>query len=317
MSHPNLFTEVIPKKTTYSLSPAQSFITLGSCFAERLGERFQKSGLQCTPNPLGVAYNPLSLLRQFQLLNGSSQLNFAPVRATSDSQEAPGLDFHFHSSFQAKSADALQTKLSAITQEQSEVFKKASCIIITLGTSFGYFHPDHGLINNCHKQPGTLFERKKLELSEMVEAWKTELTSFFQNSDQRVIFSVSPIRHLRDDAAENSLSKAQLRILCAELESSFEQVLYFPSYEIMMDELRDYRFYEENLTHPSRIAVDLILARFFEWIGDAALKEYLMEAETCRKFDQHIPKVPTRENLDAHQAQAAEKWVQLKRKFGL
>ncbi|MEG2728123.1 MAG: GSCFA domain-containing protein [Mucinivorans sp.] len=222
---------------------------IGSCFAQELGARLAMGEMPVEVNPQGVLYNPLSVARGVELFKNGA--NFTPNDLTQRDQLWHS--WAHHSTF---SAPTPQEALAKINRPASPT--KLDYIVITLGSAFVYFRGEQ-VVANCHKFPEAEFTRRKISVQETIDALKQVRTLY---TDAYIVLTVSPIRHLRDGLMANSLSKATLRVACSEFCGSDPHSGYFPSYEIMMDELRDYRFYAPDMLHPSPLAVDIIFESF-------------------------------------------------------
>lgn len=241
---------------------------IGSCFAENIGAYLQELCFPVMVNPFGILYNPISIANSLDhLLSGKKFTE-------QDLFYSNGLyhSFSHHSRFSG--SDLVET-LSGINKQTSEAaFRLKECdhLFITFGTSWVFKHKISGdVVSNCHRLPAATFERYRLSVSQITETWIQlidELKS--RNSNLHLIFTISPIRHLNDGAHANQLSKSTLLLAIDELITHFGAALisYFPSYELMMDELRDYRFYAADMTHPSEVAVDFIREKFVNAILD-------------------------------------------------
>ena len=261
----NLITSVHISKPSFSINHAQRILMLGSCFVDEIGAKLQVDKFNCLVNPFGVLYNPASIVAH--LLRSISEREYdahSPEILSSD-----GL-FHswmHHSQFSSSNQQELLDKLNSTLLLVSDWICNADVLIVTFGTSYIYRLKENGmLVSNCHKQPDSLFTRERLSAYDIADAWKP-LFQLLQsvNPHLHVIFTVSPIRHKRDGLHENQLSKAELLLAIDEiLQTSPMQGLsyYFPSYEILLDELRDYRFFADDLVHPSKLAEDIIWERF-------------------------------------------------------
>jgi hypothetical protein len=205
----------------------------------------------CLINPFGTIFNPLSIeiLLNSALIQNQFEENLICER--------DGLFFHYwsHSDLVADSKDKLIAQLT-LQQIQTKVYlEQGTHLILTLGTAWVYELPKFGVVANCHKQPSRHFSKRLLSLEEM----ESKLSALFENFSQilphlKIILTLSPVRHIKDGVSENQLSKSLLRVLCTKLEKKYAAVSYFPAYEIMIDELRDYRFYKPDLIHPSEEA---------------------------------------------------------------
>jgi len=239
----------------HKLTPSSRVLCMGSCFAENMGKRLDDLSLELLNQPFGTQFNPIRILKA---------LAFETLKAKDLYAEG---DFYlhpdFHSDFISQNPEDLLAEIHLKQEETKAFLKQADTLILTFGTA--YFYHDNILnrpITNCHKQASQRFVKHMNQVSEITEAYR----AFIKNHPQlHIILTVSPVRHTRDGMMENSVSKATLRLAAHETAKEFpDQVTYFPAFEIMMDELRDYRFYEKDLIHPNEIAVDYIWQKFKE-----------------------------------------------------
>ena len=262
-------TSVDISKSDIKLSHSDKIILLGSCFADHIGQKLTERKFNVLCNPFGTLYNPESIAWLIDdcicgdRLNTDSELIFK----TSD-----GL-FHswmHHSSFSSSSAQELVRKMNQAQQQTLKWLKEAKTLIITFGSAFAYWHRKLDiLVANCHKQKDNLFDRELLNVENTAIQWLDLLSDLHDiNPQLHVIFTVSPIRHQRDGFQQNQLSKSTLFLIINRISAAIDSadipidISYFPAYEIMMDELRDYRFYAEDMIHPSTVAIDYIWERF-------------------------------------------------------
>lgn len=238
-----------------------TFLSLGSCFADNMSHKLRSSFFRVCANPFGTLYNPMSIARCFgekcDYVLEHNQLFHSM--------------FH-HGSFSSSTLDELQARTDASWQVCQRAIEEASVVIVTWGTAWVYTL-DGVVVANCHKIPAQRFDRRRLTVEEIVEVWQEIIHRY---EDKYWIFTVSPIRHVKDGMHENQLSKAVLLSAVDALQRCFpSRVGYFPAYEIMMDELRDYRFYADDMLHPSDAAVAYIWQRFVET---------MMKPETVREM---------------------------------
>ena len=255
-----LQTPVDPERLTGGISYKDSIAVLGSCFADNIGEKMKESGFDVCVNPFGTLYNPVSLS------NAAARL-FSGVPFTGDECVEMGANagkicsFSHHTSFARDTEVEFLENANASLSEASAFWKRCSKVIITLGTAWCFrFNETGETVANCLKRPAAEFTRYRLD----VQSVKGILSRMVgRNPDKEFIFTVSPVRHLADGAHGNQISKSTLLLavdsICRENPSQCE---YFPAYEIVMDELRDYRFYAEDMVHPSAQAVGYIWERF-------------------------------------------------------
>ncbi|MBE6319581.1 MAG: GSCFA domain protein [Bacteroidales bacterium] len=244
-----------PKKIAYN----DKILLLGSCFADNIGTKFGEYYFQTTVNPYGTLYNPASIAKAISGIgNGVSDIGIV---------EHNGLwhSLSHHGSFSRADKEDLVRACEQSRVQLREALQQASIMIITFGTAWVYEHEDK-VVANCHKLPANRFVRRRMTVDEIVEIWQPILAAM---PNKHWIFTVSPIRHVKDGLHENQISKAILlqavdRLTAKQLDSPIGGLSYFPSYEIMLDELRDYRFYAEDMVHPSQVAVDYIWQRFVD-----------------------------------------------------
>ena len=253
------FTQIKIKPFDKRISHSQQILSIGSCFAENIAQRLHSAKFHVTSSPTGILFNPESIA------NCIDALSQKRVIAEDELQQANGVwfDFDFHSSFSSTDRDtAVSTMQSAINQG-GDALNNSEVVIITFGSAWVYRHKaTDKVVANCHKQPQSIFQRELLSTHQIVERWSKLLEKTLRG--KQVIFTVSPIRHLSDGLEQNSLSKSILRVAIAELVERFDNASYFPSFEIMNDVLRDYRFYAEDMLHPSSVAVEYIWQHFSE-----------------------------------------------------
>ena len=229
---------------------APSLLMLGSCFTTEVGQLLAADGLDVCINPTGNVYNPLSAAKTL--------VNLARGRRYDANEliEVQGLwrSLDHHTRLAAPTPEEAIEKINRSMEIGGEALSRASHIIITFGTAY-VFERRGEVVCNCHKLPDREFIRRRLSVDEIVKAWQPLIEQF---SDKRFIFTVSPIRHKADGLHGNQLSKATLRLAI----DSFKGADYFPAYEILIDELRDYKFYAADEVHPAPEAVEIIHRRF-------------------------------------------------------
>ena len=244
---------------TLEISHKSKLMLIGSCFANNIGTALLDRKFNVDVNPFGAQYNPLSI---------TTVLSRIVDKALFDNN-SPELFEHngkwhsilHHSDFSRNSKEALIESINERLSDAHNTIKRCDTIIITLGTAYAYTrNSDNAVVGNCHKLPGCYFTRSLLEIEEIVSSFSHIMQRIIaMNSKAKFIFTVSPIRHLRDGAHDNQKSKATLLLAIDRITQAFpDNVTYFPSYEIMMDELRDYRFYADDMLHPSTKAIEYI-----------------------------------------------------------
>ena len=273
-------------------------LMLGSCFSDEIGAQMLQRYLHVTCNPFGTLYNPLSIAQALHM------------------KEMPELIEHeglwhsmaHHGSFSRSSKEEAEKAIRESIETMQKALAEATVVIVTFGTAWVYEMKDSAwlsgsgatpVVGNCHKLPEKTFTRRRLTVDEIVAAWQPILEQY---KDKHWLFTVSPIRHIKDGLHENQLSKATLLQAVEELIKCPNEPIndkmvngqmvnrhYFPSYEIMLDELRDYRFYADDLVHPSSMAVNYIWERFVDTFCTPQTKNELVLQHKRWKHEHHIP----------------------------
>lgn len=258
------------------------FVFLGSCFAEEMAERVRKAGFHEVSNPFGVIFHPLPLAESLR----------AAVQSSEKVQACRRDDLWF--SWDAASECYASSEPEIIGQIQAKranlraALQSASVLVLTFGTSWGYRHRETGqIVANCHKFPQQDFQKELAKIEEMEALWLSVLDEIQTAFPQlKIVITVSPVRHIKDGLVENNRSKARL-IEMAHTCAQRERVYYFPAYEIVLDELRDYRFYAEDLVHPSDLALNYVWQAFSRFCLNEASLHLAREVEGFHKAFQH------------------------------
>ncbi len=270
----------------FPISHQSKILSMGSCFAQTIGQRMVNTKFDVLVNPFGTLFHPLNLA---DLLDHALFLD--PLEKEGI-LERDGLFLHYstHSDLVGKSQEELTALYSQKLSLTRSYLEKGSHLILTLGTAWIYEHETFGRVANCQKQPQKLFEKKLSTLEEMEMGLWSVLDNFSRAfPNLKIILTVSPVRHIKDGVAENQLSKSLLRVLCANLERRMSSVSYFPAYEIMMDELRDYRFYKSDLIHPSEEAEGYIWQKWQQSIFPEITRERVSEIQKVQLELAHRP----------------------------
>ncbi|MBN1696388.1 MAG: GSCFA domain-containing protein [Spirochaetales bacterium] len=279
-------TPVAVAKPPFAIKPEQGIFFIGSCFSEYLSDYLVKHALRCCTSPFGNIYNPLSIA------SGLEMLCRRHVIGDDEIFEHHGLfrHFAFHTKVCMPDKQLFLETINGRLEEARAFLENAGVIVLTLGTAYTYINRETGrVVNNCHKLSPALFERKRLDTTEITSRLGEALKTLKKAHPHLiVILTLSPVRHLRDRAEENSLSKAVLRCSIGKL-AEFPDSWYFPSYEILLDELRDYRYYADDLCHPSSSAADYIMSRFCESCFSEEARAFMEEMEKIKKAFNHRP----------------------------
>ena len=286
-------------KSKIRVSHSKGLVMMGSCFADNIGRFMQEAKFNVLVNPFGTLYNPLSIAWNInRAMNGAPFTDMAGE--VFQDEEGTWHSWMHHSDFSAPSKNELIERMNRATDKTREALLKAGTLIITFGTAVIYsLKADGRLVANCHKQKDSLFCRRRLALEEITDTWIPILRKLHvQNPNLQVIFTVSPIRHQRDGFHVNQVSKATLLLATDQIIGRCRQddtcptTEYFPSYEIMMDELRDYRFYADDMIHPSPIAVSHIWERFTEVHFNKETESLINQCGKVSKALNHRPSQP-------------------------
>ncbi|MDR2765178.1 MAG: GSCFA domain-containing protein [Tannerella sp.] len=267
---------------------------LGSCFAENIGKRLTDGKFNVDVNPFGILYNPASTAEAIK------RLLQPEVWSEKDLFFHEGLyhSWAHHSRFSAVTPAQSLHKINERLRAAAEHLRQTDWLLVTFGTAYVYRLKETGqVVANCHKLPDRMFVRERLSVSQIVETWEELLARLWRiRPAMKMLFTVSPVRHWKDGAHENQLSKSILLLAIEQLQAQHpQQVLYFPAYELMMDELRDYRFYAEDMLHPSEVAVQYLWERFAETWLDAAARETLEKVREIQQALNHRPLNPQNE----------------------
>ena len=309
-----LYTYIHIPKAPFRFSCTEQMLLLGSCFAENIGTRLAGNKFNVDINPFGTLYNPASIAAALRML-------LHPQRFTAGDlfgHEGVYHSFAHHSRFSSTSETECLRNINDRLEGSANGFRKTAYLVVTLGTAYVYRLKSSGeVVANCHKLPEKIFDRSMLTVAEIVSEWKELLLSLWeQNPELKILFTVSPIRHWKDGAHGNQLSKATLLLAVDELQSAYpERIAYFPAYEIMMDELRDYRFYATDMLHPSELAIDYIWQRFTENFLSDETKGILKEWAEIQKAINHRPFQPESDAYKRFISQTLLKMERINEKF--
>ena len=283
----NLQTKIILKKETKNrINYNSKLVLLGSCFSKNIGNKLTYFKFQTHQNPFGILFHPKAI--ENLITNAINEKEY--VSKDLIFQDERWHSFDAHSNLSSSNQEILLKKLNSSVQATNKKLKKATHIIITLGTSWVYRSIETGaVVANCHKIPQNKFSKELLSIVEINKSLKTIISLLKSiNKDINVLFTVSPIRHLKDGFIENTQSKSHL-IAAIHNIVDCKNVSYFPSYEIMMDELRDYRFYYEDMIHPNKIAINYIWEKFNETWFEENTWSIMKEIELIQKGMAHKP----------------------------
>lgn len=282
--------EIVP--SSWKIGYEDKILMLGSCFSDEIGEQMKQRNMSVTCNPFGTLYNPLSI---------ANAIHSSFVHCTSYIVHHDGLwhSMMHHGSFSRPTKEEAEEAVKASIETMQNALQEATVVIVTFGTAWIY-EMNGEIVGNCHKLPADRFTRRRLTVEEIVAAWQPIIERY---PDKHWIFTVSPIRHIKDGLHENQLSKATLLMAVEHLtaeggltaERSYSgaviqrSVQYFEAFEILLDELRDYRFYADDLVHPSSLAVNYIWERFVDTFCTPQTRNEMVIQHKRWKFDHHRP----------------------------
>jgi len=266
-------TPVDPPGNSRKINLNSSILSIGSCFSEHIIQRFNNFLFNSYINPTGILYNPASISQALRRIISDEKYH------TDDLFSHDGLwkSFDHHSNFDGKTPQECLQKINERIEEAGTFLAPPDTLILTFGTAFVYRKKDTGqLVANCHRLPHNTFIRSLLSIDDILTDYSELFMTLYKRFPHiNIIITVSPIRHLRDNPHENQVSKAHLLSALFELESIFPHLFYFPSYEIMMDELRDYRFYKEDMVHPAPVAIEYIWKKFLTTCVGEKAQEFI------------------------------------------
>ena len=253
------------------INKKDKIISFGSCFATEMGKELSNEGYDILNNPFGVLFNPVSIANSIHRLLSAEHFTIGdvierdPLYGKNSGLTIPKsfVSFYHHGSFASPSPEEFLAKANKSLEESARYLHDASTIIITFGTSWVFRHIGRDIIvSNCHKIPAYEFIRERLEIDEIVDMYSSLIRDHRLGKEKQWIFTVSPIRHLKDGLHGNQISKAILLLAIEKMCASFDNAHYFPSYEIVLDELRDYSYFAQDTVHPSPEAIRIVWERF-------------------------------------------------------
>ncbi|MGK2862906.1 MAG: GSCFA domain-containing protein [Chitinophagaceae bacterium] len=315
-----------PKKLATPVNYRHKLLLVGSCFTEHIGNALIESKFSVMQNPNGILFDPVSVCNSLL-----SYIHNNPVKE-SDLFYLNEIwhSWQHHSRFSHIDRDEGLRIINGSMQNAHKFLKAADWIIITLGTSFSYrlnevteatknsFYQKglEGSVANCHRAPAQWFSKHLLTVQEIIEAFDLCLHQLFQfNPRLNIIFTISPVRHIRDGVVDNNRSKARLIEAVHHLVNKFDKLHYFPAYEIVIDILRDYRFYDIDFVHPNYMATDFVLQQFVSSCLDEESRQLMDELKVINIARKHKPFQPTTEAHKKFLSSSAEKTIELQKKY--
>ncbi len=282
-----LLTQVSLPNIPFEITHNDTVIFWGSCFVENIGKKFDRYLFPSITNPFGTVYNPASIAKQIDIVLSNK------IYTEADLFTHNGLYFSFdhHSSFSDIIPKQTLTKINTSLSLLREKIRQVSVMFFTFGTAWVYeYKKPKQIVSNCHKIPTSKFNRFRLEYEKIVFLIKSAISKIREiNGDVKIVFTVSPIRHWKDGAVENTISKSTLHLAIHKIIKEVENTYYFPSYEIVMDELRDYRFYAPDMLHLNEVAIEYIWEKFSDTFFNQTTKNIIHQIEKIQKGLEHKP----------------------------
>lgn len=275
------------KPLSYKIDYDKVLFFLGSCFSDNIGQRFVDRKFNTTINPFGNIYNPISIFKNISRILSNQEVSDEEVIFSNELY----FSFFHHTLLANTNKEAYKLEINKLIHASHNSILSTDVLIITLGTAWVYeTKSNKEVVANCHKLPSSQFEKRLLNLKEITSGFSEMFKELKKgNPKLKVIFTLSPVRHIKDGIEENSLSKSILRVAIQEIVDYYEDCFYYPAYEIMNDDLRDYRFYEKDLIHPNEQAVEYIWQNFLEKVVSENAKQTINKVEKVLSAVNHKP----------------------------
>lgn len=283
-------------------------LLIGSCFTGNVGEALQEAKFRAMYNPAGIVFDPLSVIRHINDLIEERHYTEKDLFYHNELYAS----WHHHTEFSSVDAALSIEKINGAVKKGSDFLRKTTRLFITFGTAYSYRLVDNALpVANCHKAPSQWFNKKLLSSNEIIDSFSLLFEKLFSfNPQLNIAFTVSPVRHIRDGVIENNRSKARLLEAVHTLVERYSQCVYFPAYELVLDVLRDYRFYDTDLVHPNAVATRYVFDSFCDHYLDASTRSLMEEVKKIRSAFHHRAMHPAtqqhRQFLAAHLARTKQ-----------
>ena len=308
-------TIVTPAKPSFDINYGDRLFSMGSCFSEHIGKRLQESKVNITINPFGQQYNPHSIAQGIErLLSGTAY--------TSQNLINHNEQFHsweHHGSFSGNTTEATLQNINQHLELASAALKSASVLFLTFGTAHVFKLNETGnIVSNCHKMPGNLFSQELMQPGDIISIVQSALEKLKQvNPGIKIVLTVSPVRYFAFGAYENSVSKSHLFTAIYALQKNNPDIYYFPAYELVMDDLRDYRFFADDMLHPNQQAISYVWESLANTFFNADTKQVLQQVEEIQQALNHRPRNPDSEAHKKFMQRNHERMEDLKKQYGI
>ncbi len=288
MSSSKFTTLVGIPKADFNLTHQQTILLFGSCFTESIGQYLLNNKFDVTINPNGIIYNPISVINALQRVIENQHYSEHELLQLKEKW----ISLNHHGRFSGFKKDECLNNINNSLNQAHEKFTKAKTLIITFGSAWVYEYPNFGIVANCHKIPNKQFSKRLLSVKEILTAFDAIKETI---KHLNIVFTVSPVRHVNDGLHENNLSKAVLHLAINNIIKQNNNCSYFPSYELIIDELRDYRFFKDDLIHPTKMAVSYVWEKFADCYFDEDTKLLNEAIQKVRQAANHHPFNPKSE----------------------
>jgi hypothetical protein len=282
------FRTILPfVSSAFEITHADKLLSIGSCFSENIGDQLLNNKFPIIVNPYGILFNPISIIQSLQQIINNKQFSESDIFYHNQHWQS----FYHHGRFSnINKTTCLNNINNAITTSNQQV-QNLDYLILTLGTANVFVHKESNqIVANCHKVPNSEFERKRLNVDEITTAFEPIFNHLKTiNPKLKIIFTVSPVRHIRDGLVENQRSKATLLLAIDTLVAQYDFASYFPAYELVLDDLRDYRFFNADMIHPSKLAIDYVWNYFSEIYFSNKTKQIIHQIDKIIQAKNHRP----------------------------
>ncbi|HET9058023.1 MAG TPA: GSCFA domain-containing protein [Chitinophagaceae bacterium] len=288
----NFHLELDIKKSTQLISYKDSILLCGSCFTENIGQKLDYHKFKTLQNPNGILFNPVSIAKSITSYIENKRYSEDELFYFNDIWQS----WEHHSRFSNVDKEVSLKMINESQIAAHQFLKETEWLMLTLGSAFVYEHNNKNVVANCHKIPTDKFHKRLLSVEETLSVLDNLIHRLFIfNSKLKIIFTVSPVRHLRDGFVENNRSKAVLIQAVHHLTEKFNKLFYFPAYELVIDDLRDYRFYAEDMVHPNYAATQYVWDKFTKAYMDNETIELMETINEIQRAKNHKPFNPTSE----------------------
>lgn len=296
MEQPTFRTLVPISPSKVSMKHEEDIVLIGSCFSEHIATKLIAHKFRVTQNPYGILYHPLAISNALKEIMSNKTYQKEDLIYHNELWQS----WNHHSDFSGLNEADVLSGVNASIKAAHNNLKTAKQLIITFGTSWGYRLKSTGkLVANCHKFPNKEFDKELISVDTIVKEYSQLIEQIYQfNPSISIHFTISPVRHLRDGFRENQWSKSVLQLAVQQMQQQFSKVDYFPSYELVIDDLRDYRFCNEDMVHPNKVAIDYVWSKFSEVYFTSATMALNKQISKLVASSRHRPFQPT---SNAHQ----------------